>query len=49
MGKDLVRSDHGLIEISFHNLPGGTDENHKKPQSGQLASQPIIKLNTCKT
>jgi hypothetical protein len=29
-GKDLEESDYGLIEVL--SLPGGTVENHEKPQ-----------------
>lgn len=31
--KGLGRSGHGLIEVRSWYSPGGTDENHKRPQS----------------
>jgi hypothetical protein len=33
IGKDVEGSGCGLIVLSHH-LPGGTEENHKIPQSG---------------
>jgi hypothetical protein len=32
VGKDLEGNDHGLIEVLFWHLPGGTEENHKRTQ-----------------
>jgi hypothetical protein len=38
VGQDLEQNSHGLCEVLSWDLPGGTDENHEKPQSGQLVS-----------
>jgi hypothetical protein len=38
VGKDLEGSRYGLLEISQH-LPGGTEENNNKFQSGLLTTQ----------
>jgi hypothetical protein len=32
-GKDFQRRGQGLIEVVPQVLPGGTEENHKTPQS----------------
>jgi hypothetical protein len=34
MGKDMEGSGHGLIKVLPWHLPGGTEENREKPQSG---------------
>jgi hypothetical protein len=34
IANDLGRSVHGLIGVLSHNFPGGTEENHRTPQSG---------------
>jgi hypothetical protein len=33
IGKDMEGSGHGQIECTIWHLCGGTEENHKKPQS----------------
>jgi hypothetical protein len=35
--KDLEGSGCGLIKALYQHLPGGTEENKKNPQSGQMA------------
>jgi hypothetical protein len=32
--KDLEGTNRGLIKVLSQHLPGGTEENHEKPQSG---------------
>jgi hypothetical protein len=41
--KDLARSRHGLTVVIFWHLPGGTEQNHEKLQSGELEPQPRFK------
>jgi hypothetical protein len=41
--KGLETSRHGLIVVISWHLPGGTEENHEKLQSGELESQPRFK------
>jgi hypothetical protein len=33
-GKDVEGSGYSLTDVKLFNFPGGTQENHKKPQSG---------------
>jgi hypothetical protein len=37
------------FKVLFLQLPRGTEENHGKPQSGELVSVPIFGLGTCLT
>jgi hypothetical protein len=32
-GKDLEGTSHNLIKVLSQYFPGGTEENHEKPQS----------------
>jgi hypothetical protein len=34
IGNNFNGSGHGLIEVESCKCPEGTEENHKKPQSG---------------
>jgi hypothetical protein len=43
--KNLEKSDSGQVEVPFRHIPGGTENNHEKPQSGQPTSQQ--KLEPC--
>jgi hypothetical protein len=40
IGKNLDRSDRGITEVLSQHLPGGTEEHHEKPESGQTVFRP---------
>jgi len=42
VGKEVV----AYFKVPSQNLPGRDEENHEKPQSGQLVSQPKLKVGT---
>jgi hypothetical protein len=46
MGKDLVGSGGGLIEILSQHISRETQEIHEKPQSGLDLPQPILEPST---
>jgi hypothetical protein len=45
MERILGGNSNGLIAILYQQLPGGTEENNLKPQSGQPLSRPKFYLN----
>jgi hypothetical protein len=39
MGENLEGGSRGPIEVLFHRLPGGADENHEERQSVDIPAQ----------
>jgi hypothetical protein len=39
IGEDLEGNIHGLIEILFHHLPEGTEENQEEPWDNRVQAE----------